>query len=48
MNRTILITNDDGLEASGLIRLVNAAKAFGEVWVIAPEKQRSAVSHSIT
>ncbi len=46
--RTILITNDDGITASGLIRLAKAAKDFGEVWIIAPEKQRSALSHSIT
>ena len=46
--RTILITNDDGIRADGLIRLAKAAQAFGEVWVIAPESQRSAASHSIT
>ncbi len=46
--RKILITNDDGIEADGIIRLAEAAKEFGEVWVIAPEHQRSAASHSIT
>ena len=46
--RRILITNDDGIEADGLRRLVQAAKQFGEVWVVAPAHQRSAVSHSIT
>lgn len=46
--RTILITNDDGIAADGLIRLAAAAKEFGEVWVVAPESQRSAMSHSIT
>lgn len=44
----ILITNDDGIEASGIIRLAKAAKKYGEVWVIAPASQRSAASHSIT
>ncbi|MBP5324266.1 MAG: 5'/3'-nucleotidase SurE [Pseudobutyrivibrio sp.] len=44
----ILITNDDGIEASGIIRLAHAAREFGEVWVVAPESQRSAASHSIT
>ena len=48
MTRTILITNDDGICADGLIRLAKAAQDFGEVWVIAPESQRSAASHSIT
>ena len=46
--KKILITNDDGIKADGLIRLVEAAKEFGEVWVVAPEEQRSAMSHSIT
>ncbi len=44
----ILITNDDGINASGLIRLAEAAKDFGDVWVIAPDGERSAASHSIT
>ena len=46
--KRILITNDDGIEASGIIRLAEAARAFGEVIVIAPETERSALSHSIT
>ena len=48
MMRKILITNDDGIEAEGLKRLAEAAKAFGEVWVVAPAVQRSAASHSLT
>ena len=44
----ILITNDDGITANGLIRLCTAARKFGEVWVVAPGSQRSACSHSIT
>lgn len=44
----ILITNDDGIQAAGIIRLARAAKEFGEVWVVAPESQRSAASHSIS
>ena len=46
--RNILITNDDGIAADGLVRLAGAAAAFGRVWVIAPAGQRSAASHSIT
>ncbi|MCR5768096.1 MAG: 5'/3'-nucleotidase SurE [Lachnospiraceae bacterium] len=45
--RKILITNDDGINAPGIIRLAEAAAKLGEVWVIAPENQRSAASHSI-
>ncbi len=44
----ILITNDDGIHADGLARLAEAAKSFGEVWVVAPDSERSAASHSIT
>ncbi len=46
--RKILITNDDGIEAPGIVRLAKAASVLGEVWVVAPEIQRSATSHSIT
>ncbi|MCR4651598.1 MAG: 5'/3'-nucleotidase SurE [Lachnospiraceae bacterium] len=46
--KKILITNDDGIMAKGIIRLAEAAKEFGEVWIVAPETQRSATSHSIT
>ena len=44
----ILLTNDDGIDADGITRLARAAKEFGEVWVVAPDSQRSAVSHGIT
>lgn len=44
----ILITNDDGIMADGIVRLAKAAKEFGEVWVVAPASQRSAASHSIS
>ena len=43
----ILITNDDGIEADGLLRLVKEAMKYGEVWVVAPDGQRSASSHCI-
>ena len=46
--RKILITNDDGITADGIIRLARAAAKLGEVWVIAPDGQRSAMSHYIT
>ena len=46
--RRILITNDDGITADGLIRLAAAAQKYGEVWVVAPDSQRSAASHSIS
>ena len=46
--RKILITNDDGIESDGIIRLAGAAVEFGEVWVVAPDSQRSAMSHGVT
>jgi 5'-nucleotidase len=44
----ILITNDDGHRARGILALAEALEAVGEVVVVAPHRQRSAVSHSIT
>ncbi|MBQ8094923.1 MAG: 5'/3'-nucleotidase SurE [Clostridia bacterium] len=45
----ILVTNDDGIRADGIISLANAAARAGhEVYVAAPNQQRSAASHSIT
>ena len=44
----ILITNDDGINADGLIRLAREASRFGSVYVVAPYEQRSAASHSLT
>lgn len=46
--RKILITNDDGIDSDGIVRLAKAAMEFGEVWVVAPDSQRSAMSHSVT
>ena len=46
--RKILISNDDGIDAEGLARLAVVAKQLGEVWVVAPQKQYSAMSHSAT
>ncbi|MBP5491821.1 MAG: 5'/3'-nucleotidase SurE [Clostridiales bacterium] len=47
-NRKILVTNDDGITSDGLVRLVREAAKWGEVWVVAPDGQRSAASHSLT
>jgi len=46
--KKILITNDDGITADGIVRLARAATKLGEVYVIAPETQRSAMAHCIT
>jgi 5'-nucleotidase len=44
----ILVTNDDGIRSPYLAMLAEAAKALGEVTVIAPMEQCSAMSHRIT
>lgn len=44
----ILVVNDDGIEAAGIIRLAALAKELGEVWVVAPDAQCSAMSQRIT
>ena len=44
----ILITNDDGIDAKGIATLAEKFKEMGEVTVVAPNKQMSATSHSIT
>ncbi len=44
----ILITNDDGIYAEGIYALANALKKTGNITVVAPDTQRSAVGHAIT
>lgn len=44
----ILVTNDDGIQAEGIQRLASALAKHGEVFVAAPERERSAAGHGIT
>lgn len=45
----ILLSNDDGIEATGLKVLERIARTLSEdVWVVAPELEQSAASHSLT
>ncbi len=44
----ILITNDDGIHAEGLMALKTAFDKVGRVLVVAPDRPRSACGHSIT
>jgi 5'-nucleotidase len=44
----ILITNDDGVSAPGLLNLVDAVKDLGKVVVVAPDKPQSGMGHAIT
>jgi len=44
----ILVTNDDGITAPGIINLVEAVKDLGEIVVVAPDKPQSGMGHAIT
>src|SRR5512143_158961 len=45
---SILITNDDGIEAPGILALAEAVRPLGQVTVAAPRHQRSGASHGVT
>ena len=44
----ILLTNDDGIHSDGLIKLEEALKQVGDVYVVAPASEMSGASHSLT
>lgn len=44
----ILLTNDDGIYAEGLMRLTSAMRELDDVVVVAPDREQSAVGHAIT
>jgi 5'-nucleotidase len=44
----ILVTNDDGVESRGLLALKQALEPLGDVYVLAPETNQSAVGHTKT
>ncbi len=44
----ILCTNDDGYLAQGLSVLARAARELGDVTIVAPDREQSATSHSLT
>jgi 5'-nucleotidase len=48
MKRRILITNDDGVNSSGLLAAYEAVKNLGDVTIVAPATQQSAVGRSMT
>jgi len=43
-----LLTNDDGIEAEGLHRLAGVLREYGRVTIIAPDRERSGVSHGFS
>ncbi|MBP1623735.1 MAG: stationary phase survival protein SurE [Acidobacteria bacterium] len=46
--KVILLTNDDGIEAEGLKTLEGVLKGLAHIVVVAPDQERSAVSHGLT
>ncbi|MCI5050376.1 MAG: 5'/3'-nucleotidase SurE [Rickettsiales bacterium] len=45
----ILVTNDDGIHAEGLVALEKIARSLSDdVWVVAPESEQSGAGHSLT
>jgi len=48
MAPVILATNDDGIHAQGLGALAEALSPLGEVYVVAPDREQSAVGHALT
>jgi 5'-nucleotidase len=45
---TILVTNDDGIHAPGLVALAEAVRPLGDVLVVAPHQESSAIGHALT
>jgi 5'-nucleotidase len=45
---TILVTNDDGIDSPGIQILAETLKVLGKVYVVAPDKECSAMAHSLT
>ncbi len=44
----ILISNDDGIHARGLEVLAEVCRSVGEVTIVAPDREQSGASHSLT
>lgn len=44
----ILVSNDDGIDSPGIVALAAALHHVGEVYVVAPDTQQSAVGHALT
>lgn len=44
----ILVTNDDGILSEGIRALADTLRSLGDVWVVAPDRERNAIGHAIT
>jgi 5'-nucleotidase len=48
MPKRILVTNDDGVRSEGLHALAEALRSLGDVTVVAPHTEASAIGHALT
>ncbi|HEX3126375.1 MAG TPA: 5'/3'-nucleotidase SurE [Thermoanaerobaculia bacterium] len=46
--KRILVTNDDGIFSQGIKLLSSALSEVAEVWVVAPDREQSAMGHALT
>ena len=46
--RRILVTNDDGFRSEGIIALAEALRPLGDVTIVAPMTEASAIGHALT
>lgn len=46
--KRLLLSNDDGYSAPGLIRLADGLREYADVTIVAPDKNRSGASNSLT
>ncbi len=44
----ILVTNDDGIHSKGILVLAKTLQEIGEVFVVAPDREKSSIAHSLT
>jgi 5'-nucleotidase len=44
----ILVSNDDGIHAEGVIALEKSVDPLGEVYTVAPEREQTSMSHALT
>jgi len=44
----ILITNDDGIDSPGIKSLASYFNVLGELWVVAPDRERNAIGRALT
>ncbi len=47
-NLEILVSNDDGITANGILSLIEVAREFGNVTVVAPDSPQSGMGHAIS